>query len=103
LTRYRINYSPEAEAQLDALHDYIAIEASPEIAKNYLGSIMGKCESLADFPSRGSPRSDLRPGLRTIPFRRRVTIIYATTPEEVLIIGVFYAGQDFEGMMREDD
>lgn len=65
MTRRRVTYSPEAEAQLDALHGYIAAAASPDVATNYVGGIVEKCESPADFANRGSPRDDLRDGLRT--------------------------------------
>jgi toxin ParE1/3/4 len=45
----------------------------------------------------------LRPGLRTIGFRRRVTIAFAVEAEVVTIIGVFYGGQDFEGAWLIDE
>ena len=102
MTSRRVIYSPEAETQLDALHSYIAAAASPDVATNYVGRIAEKCNSLADFANRGSPRDDFRDGLRTIPFRRRVTIIYAVEETEVVIIGIFYAGQDFEALLREE-
>jgi toxin ParE1/3/4 len=40
--------------------------------------------------------------LRTVAFRRRVTIAYAVTSEVVTVVGVFYGGQDFEAILRED-
>ena len=102
MTRRRVVYAPEAEAQLVALHSYIATRASPDVATGYVSAIMEKCETLADFPSRGSPREDLRPGLRTIPFRRRVTIAYAADETETMIIGLFYGGQNIDTLLRED-
>lgn len=35
-------------------------------------------------------------------FRRRVTIIYAVEETDLVIIGIFYAGQDFEALLREE-
>jgi toxin ParE1/3/4 len=56
-----------------------------------------------NFSERGTPRDDIRPGLRTVPFRRRVTIVYAVAPEEVRVVGVFYAGQDFKALLQDPD
>src|SRR5260221_9330490 len=71
---YRIVYAPEARQNLLAIDRYIAREASPEVARQYTDSIVEKCEGLAVFPHRGTRRDDIRTGVRTIPFRRRVTI-----------------------------
>ncbi|MGH1559980.1 type II toxin-antitoxin system RelE/ParE family toxin [Caulobacter segnis] len=55
-------------------------------------------EALRDFPERGAPRFDVRPGLRTLPFRR-VTITYAVEEGQVVIVGIFYGGQDYESIL----
>jgi toxin ParE1/3/4 len=91
----RVLFAPEVEAQLRALYRYIAKEASAEISEGYVDAIVDKCLGLAEVPNRGTSREDVRPGLRTIPFRRRVTIAYSVDDEQVLILGIFYAGQDF--------
>lgn len=96
-----VRYAPEAEAQLLALYRYIADEADAGIALHFTEAIMAQCDKLADFPERGTPRDDLRPSLRTIPFRRRATIAYAVDPDAVVILGIFYGGQDFETMLRD--
>jgi toxin ParE1/3/4 len=98
---YRIVFAPEAETQLAALYDFIADAVSPDIAENYTGAIVDQCEALARFPLRGTPRDDVRPGLRTISFRRRVTIAYAVAATNVTILGIFYAGQDFTSLLAE--
>jgi len=51
--------------------------------------------SLDRFPDRGAPREELRPGLRLLTFRQRVTIAYAVDGEDVRIVGIFYGGQAF--------
>jgi toxin ParE1/3/4 len=50
----------------------------------------------------GSTREDISPGLRTIGFRRRVTIAFTVDPDKVEIVGVFYGGQDFEAILAGD-
>ena len=99
---YRIVLTPEAEAQLDSLHDYIAGETSFEVANRYVDAILKRIAGLSEFPHRGTPRDDIRPGFRTIPFRRRLTIAYRVVADQVRIAGIFYAGQDLEAMMREE-
>lgn len=99
----RVVFSPEAEAQLVALYTYIAVEASPAVAKRFTDAIVERCESLAFMPRQGVARGDLRPGLRTVSFRRRVVIAYALDKKTVQIIGVFYGGQDYETLLQDDD
>ena len=99
---HRVVFSPEAEAQLVNLYRYIGQQASQAIARRYTDAIVAHCEGLADFPDRGTSRGDIRRGLRTLAFRGRVTIAYSVHPTEVRILGIFYAGQDFEGLLREE-
>ena len=47
-------------------------------------------------------RDDLLPRLRTVGFRRRVTIAFVVEPAQVLVVGIAYGGQDFEAILRED-
>ncbi len=93
---FTVIYAPEAEAQLVALFFHIAAAASPEIAARYTDAIVEQCESLTTFPMRGARRDDIRPGLRVFGFRRRVSIVFEVTGETVTILGIFYAGQNFE-------
>ena len=64
----------------------------------FTDAIVAHCEELAGFPLRGPAREDLRPGLRTLAFRGRVTIAYAV----VAILGIFYGGADFEAVLSND-
>lgn len=100
---HRVVFALEAEAQLVALYRYIMQEASGEIAGRFTNAIIEHCEGLAAFPHRGTPRDDIRPGLRTIPFRRRVTIAYAVDAQQVAILGVYYGGQDFAAGWADDE
>lgn len=100
MSRYRVILSGKARDQLEALYRYISAAASPDIARRYTDFIVEKCESLADFPDRGTPRDDLRPGLRTIVFRRRLIIVYGVEPNLVTILELLYAGQNAETLLR---
>lgn len=100
---FAVLFAPEAEAQLIALFRYIAREANPDIADNYVAAIIAHCEKLSDFPERGTPREDIRPGLRTLSFRRRVTIAYAFDGASVTILGIYYGGQDFAALIAWEE
>ncbi len=50
----------------------------------------------------GVARDDLRPGLRICGFRRRVTIAFVVTEENVEILGIFYGGRDYETLLMID-
>ena len=99
---YRVVFAPEAEQQLVTLYRYIAQEASPAIAERFTNAIVAHCEKLENFPNRGTPRDDLRPGLRTTAYRRRVTIAYAGDSDQVAILDIFYGGQDYETMLSDE-
>lgn len=99
---YYVVFTPEAEEQLATLYHYIAAAASPEIAARYTGAIVTYCESLRDFPLRGTQRNDIRPGLRITNYRKRAVIAFAVNNDRVSIIGVFYGGQDYETGLQAD-
>ena len=73
---HKIIVSVEVRRQLDSLYDYIATAASPVTALRFNEAILGQLEMLRDFPNLGAPRDDVLPGLRTISFRRRVTVAF---------------------------
>ena len=100
--RYRVIFSPEAAEQLAALYRYIAEAASPDVAMRYTEAIVSHCESLRDFPQRGTRRDDVRPGLRITNYKKRAVIAFAVDGDLVSIIGVFYGGQDYETILQDD-
>jgi toxin ParE1/3/4 len=55
------------------------------------------------FPRRGSTHDEVRPGLRTLGYKRRVTIAFSVEARVVVIHGIFYGGQDFKRALNEDD
>ena len=99
---HRIVFTPEARDQLDALHAYIASAADIETASRFVDGIIDQTTTLSEFPERGTSRGDLRPGLRTIPWKRRVTIAFVVEQSDVVVIGVFYGGRNFESLLKED-
>ena len=100
---HEVIFAPEALADLTSIYDRIAGEASPERALAYVERLQRYCLAFATFPERGMRRDDLRPGLRTIGYRRRVTIAFHITLERVVIDRVLYGGRDVEGLLADDD
>jgi len=96
-------FTPEAREQLSALYRWIAVEAGPEIARRYTEAVISQCESLRSFPERGTPRDDIRPGLRITSYRRRTVIAFAIEADRVAIIGVFHGGQNYQVTLEPDD
>jgi len=94
--RHRVVFAPEARTQLISIYNYIARQTNPDLSFVFATSIVDYCESFTTFPYRGTRRDDLRLGLRTIGFRKRVTIAFDVEDETITIIGVFYGGQDME-------
>ena len=99
--KFSVSFRPEAEADLFNLYDYIADEASPIVAGGYIDRIEAACMALATFPERGASRDDIRLGLRTVGFERRVTIIFQVSGQEVLIARVLYGGRDPDRILRD--
>jgi toxin ParE1/3/4 len=101
LTR-RVVFSPEARNDLFELYDYIADRSGAERALPFTERIARFCEALADFPERGTRRDELRPGLRTIGFSRRVTIGFHVTDDRVVVDRILYGGRDLGRAFGDD-
>ncbi len=96
----RVVYSPRARRQLAGLYLWIAEQSGfPDRAEGYVSAIFDYCDGLAEFPMIGLARDDLRPGMRTIGFRRRAVIAFAVHEATVEIHGVYYGGQDYEPLI----
>ena len=92
----RVLFRPGAEADLDAIYDYIARDSRAN-AIEFTRRIRAQCNSLSDFPVRGTRRDDLEPGLRTIGMERRVTIAFRVLEDNTVeILRIVYGGRELE-------
>ena len=98
------------EEKADVLLDYIAISTHIErwtedraVADRTVDAIREHLKAFATFPHRGTCRDDLRPGLRIVPFKKRTAIAFEVDDEArcVTVLRVFYGGQDYEAVMRD--
>jgi toxin ParE1/3/4 len=102
---FTVGFTSSAKADFFAIYDYIAERAGAEIALRFIESIEAYCLGFATMPERGTKRDDLRPGLRTVGFRRRATILFEVeqTARRVVIHGVYYAGRSLERFDEQDE
>ena len=100
MRKFKVSFRPRAEADLFGLYRYIAEEAGHEVAGAYVERIEAACMALETFPKRGTRRDDIRPGLRTIGFEQRATIVFQVLEAAVVIVRIFYGGRDYESVLR---
>lgn len=100
--KFKVSFRPLAETDLFALYDYIAAEAGHAVAGDFVGRIEAACLAMASFPQRGARRDDLRPGIRTMGFERRATIVFQAKAREVVIVRILYGGRDYEQLVRTE-
>lgn len=93
---YKIILHERAEAELRQLYLDLASDdkAGPVVAWNYVSGIRQFLAELETFPKRGTVRDGLVPDLRIIGYRRSVSIAFVVEEAHVLVLGVFYGGQD---------
>jgi plasmid stabilization system protein ParE len=93
--RFRVTTSPAARADLIELREYIALKSSRRTAANYIRRLKQFSAELAIAPHRGENHEHLRPGLRSIGFEDRVSILFAVFDDErtVEIESFLYGGR----------
>lgn len=96
---YQVTLRQRAEADLDSLYEFIA-RGSPQGAIDFTRRIRSECESLKDFPERGTRREDLGKGLRVLGFERRAVIVFRIVARRVQVVRIFYGGRDYENLLR---
>jgi len=94
LIRHEVLFLADAVEDFDGLYCYIAQKSSLEIADGYLARIESACMSLGSFPQRGTSVNGRIPGLRTMGFERRVTILFKVEDNRVDIVRILYGGRD---------
>jgi toxin ParE1/3/4 len=76
MKRYDVGFRPQAEADLFGLYHHIAEQAGHAVAGGYIGRIEAVCLALETYPERGTRHDMVLPGLRTMGFERRATIVF---------------------------
>jgi toxin ParE1/3/4 len=94
---YEVVFDRAAVAELNEIFDYVEDRAGTAIATNFVNKLYDFCCRLEHTPERGTKRDELRPGLRTIGYRRRATILFEVDHERrrVVIAGIYYGGRNY--------
>jgi toxin ParE1/3/4 len=90
---YQVIFSPAARKHIEELEEYLAERFYPGNVEKFIKRLTQACLSLAFAPHRGTRREDLRTGMRTIGFERRVTIYFKLMEDQVIIMGLLYGGR----------
>jgi toxin ParE1/3/4 len=98
---YRVVFRPQAIRDLNSIAEYIARHNRPR-AVTFAEEIEAVCRDLRFFPLKGRAHADPRSGFRLLPYRRRVLIAYRIEGERIRIMNIFYAGQDYETVLRKE-
>jgi plasmid stabilization system protein ParE len=90
----QVIFSEEAEQNIFRIFEYIAREASPRIAANYIHRVRMECDSLGISPHRGEFVSFRGHHYRRIGFEGRLTILFEVQSEAVVIAAVLGYGRN---------
>jgi toxin ParE1/3/4 len=96
-----VRFSPEALADLERMHDYIAPRGGKRAATAHVARIYEHCSNIGQFPERGTRRDDIWQGLRLVGFERKATIAIEVMQHEVRIARIFGRGQDVKAELEE--
>lgn len=98
-----VEFSDDARVDLIALYDWIAAKASPDIALGYIERLESFCLGFNVASARGHTRNDIRDGLRIVGFEKRVTIAFTVTDNSVIILRLFYGGQNWTDILDDQE
>ena len=101
MPRRRVSFRRSAINDLRNLFTYIAeTSGMPLTAKAYADRIEQRCRLLGDFPFIGRDHSNVRAGLRVLPFES-VAIVFEVADTSVRIRRIFNQRQDYQRQLRQ--
>lgn len=95
MIRRRVIISPEAKQDLLDIYQWIANRASARTALAYIDRLEKHCLDFDLAAERGSPRDDVRPGLRVVGFERSLTTAFTVDEASVTILRLFRRGRNW--------
>ena len=98
---YRVIFSRLAEDDLIGIYEFIAKD-SPSRALSFIQRLRVQCRTLKTMATRGHQRENLGPGVRIMVFERRVTVAYHLKDEQVIVLRLFYAGQNIPSTLVDE-
>jgi toxin ParE1/3/4 len=99
----RVVVHASAQADIDAIHDYIGIENhSLEAAAKFVSDLHDRFEAYARQPMMGSLCEDLGTDLRCFSFCRNYVVIYRPLDDGIDVLRVFHTARDYGRLFRDD-
>ncbi len=93
----KVRIAARAKADIEQSTLCIATD-NPSAARRWFVEIQRQCAELGEFAERGAPRSDVRPGLRTLSVRNFL-ILYRLS-RGVEVVRVIHGARHWEDMLR---
>lgn len=99
---YEVRFRDLAIRQLSQIQAYIAKTGGEATARRFVGNAFRHMEGFATAPHRGSLREEIRPGLRLVGWRRKLSIAFVVDNAAltVTVLAVYYRGRDVERAAR---
>jgi toxin ParE1/3/4 len=89
---------PQAEADIDAIADFIALD-NPLAAERWVDELFATFLMLGRRPGMGRPREDVAFGLRTFP-KGRYLIVFRRSGETTTIVRIVHGARDWTKLIR---
>ena len=86
-------FAPAAEADLEAIVDYIAAD-NPAAADEFIARLEDLAARLAETPGMGRARSEFLPGLRSFRLGHYL-LFYRATTSGIEVVRVLHGARDF--------
>lgn len=101
----QLRFTPAAELDLIQIFDYVAdASGSAEIARRFAAAIVAQCYKLARLPSTlGRPRPELRPDLRSMPFRGYVIFFRYLEGGVLELVHIIEGHRDVDNVFAKDE
>lgn len=103
-TRYRIEITEQALADLAAIGEWIRSEAGAQAARQMINAMLERIDTLEQFPERGAlvPELELlgRDGFRTLP-APPYRLLYRVHEARVTVRMIYHMRRDFAALLEE--
>ena len=96
----RVVLARTALNDLTRIGRWIIEAGAPQTGQRYVARIKVRLAKLGDAPEAGRPYGFSDPGLRIIGYERRVMIAYRIEKTRIIVVRVFYGGQNWQKALQ---
>jgi toxin ParE1/3/4 len=93
----RLDYLPQADADLDGIYAWLAQDDAAAAAR-IVKRIVARAQRLADYPESGRARPEIGDGVRSL-IAGKYLILYRIGPDSVDIVRVIHGAHDLAGLL----